>query len=182
MKIEILVVTIFFHFCSSEEESCPLNSAVNCDTQPERTFIAIKPDAVQRGLVGNIVSRFEQKGFKLLAMKYLKPSQQLLELHYEEHSGRSFFPSLISYMQSGPVVASVWEGTGVVSAARSLLGATNPVTAAPGTIRGDLGLATGRNLCHASDSTQSAEREISLWFSKEEIVLWDSALHNWIHE
>ena len=85
-------------------------------------------------------------------------------------------------IQSGPVVASVWEGKGVVTAARSLLGATNPVSAAPGTIRGDLGLVTGRNLCHASDSIQSAEREISLWFNKEEIVQWDSALHNWIHE
>ena len=99
-----------------------------------------------------------------------------------DHSQTVKWQLFIICFQSGPVVASVWEGKGVVTAARSLLGATNPVSAAPGTIRGDLGLVTGRNLCHASDSIQSAEREISLWFNKEEIVQWDSALHNWIHE
>ena len=149
--------------------------------QPERTFLAVKPDAVQRGLVGEIISRLERKGFQMVAMRLMNPDRSLLELHYDEHRQKSFFRSLIIYMESGPVVATVWEGAGVVEAARRLLGATNPLTAAPGTIRGDLGLETGRNLCHASDSVESARREIKLWFQSD-MVTWSPALENWVHE
>ena len=148
---------------------------------PERTFLAVKPDGVQRGLVGEIISRLERKGFQMVGMKLVSPDRSLLELHYDEHREKSFFPSLIAYMASGPVLASVWEGAGVLEAARRMLGATNPLTAAPGTIRGDLGLETGRNLCHASDSEESARREIKLWFSSD-LVEWSPALYSWVHE
>ena len=149
--------------------------------QPERTFLAVKPDAVQRGLVGEIISRLERKGFQMVGLRLVNPDRSLLELHYDEHRQKPFFRSLITYMESGPVLASVWEGTGVVESARRLLGATNPLTAAPGTIRGDLGLETGRNLCHASDSVEAARREIKLWFQSD-LVAWSPALHNWVHE
>ena len=166
----------------SDEDTCvTTNDVKNCDKHAERTFIAIKPDAVQRGLVGEIISRFERKGFKLSAQKFIQASKEMLELHYEEHKERPFFPSLLEYMGSGPIVAMVWEGKGVVKGGRSLLGATNPTVAAPGTIRGDLAMETGRNLCHASDSEVSAAREIKLWFG-EELVKWEPELKKWIHE
>ena len=149
--------------------------------QPERTFLALKPDAVQRGLVGEIISRLERKGFQMVGMKLVNPDRSLLELHYDEHRQKPFFQSLMNYMESGPVVATVWEGAGVLEGARRLLGATNPLTALPGTIRGDLGLEMGRNLCHASDTVESARREIKLWFQSD-LVVWSPALYNWVHE
>ena len=165
-------------------ETCDASREIPCDSDAntERTFIALKPDAVQRGLVGEIVSRFERKGFKLVAMKLVSASEKLLESHYQEHAGKSFFSPLVSYMRSGPVLTTVWEGKGVVAAGRAVLGATNPLAAAPGTIRADLGLETGRNLCHASDSVESARREIGLWFSPDEILGWNHDLGKWIHE
>ena len=168
----------------TETDTCDASREKRCKSEPqsERTFIALKPDAVQRGLVGEIVTRFEKKGFKLVAMKLLSASEKLLHSHYQEHEGKSFFSPLVSYMRSGPVLATVWSGKGVVAAGRAVLGATNPLVAAPGTIRGDLGLETGRNLCHASDSVDSAAREIGLWFSQDEIVGWNHDLENWIHE
>ena len=179
--VNILIFTLASRTLT-ETETCDASSEIRCNSDTERTFIALKPDAVQRGLVGEIVTRFERKGFKLVAMKFLSASEKLLHSHYQEHEGKSFFSPLVSYMRSGPVLATVWSGKGVVAAGGAVLGATNPLAAAPGTIRGDLGLETGRNLCHASDSVDSAEREIRLWFSQDEIVGWNHDLENWIHE
>lgn len=118
----------------------------------------IKPDGVQRGLVGTILSRFEQKGYFLLGLKFVQASDDLLNEHYKEHVGKGFFPGLVKYMKSGPVVAMVWQGKGVVAAGRLLLGATNPLNSQPGTIRGDFCIDMGRNLIHGSDSVESAKR------------------------
>jgi len=148
----------------------------------ERTFLAIKPDGVQRGLISEVIKRFEQRGYKLAAMKYLVPSEELLTKHYEEHVGKKFFPGLVSYMGSGPVVAMVWEGTEVIKAARTILGATRPLESQPGTLRGDFCIDVGRNLVHGSDSPTSAEREISLWFRPDEIVTWKGVNEPWIYE
>jgi len=124
----------------------------------------VKPDGVQRGLVGEILSRFEKRGFKLVALKLATPSKEHLEKHYADLSDKAFFPGLIQYMLSGPVVAMVWEGLDAVKTGRVMLGATNPLASAPGTIRGDYALAVGRNICHGSDSVESANKEIGLWF------------------
>ena len=126
----------------------------------------VKPDGVQRGLVGRILIRFEQKGFKMVAMKTEEPSRALLEEHYADLKGKKFFPGLIEYMLSGPVVCMVWEGDNAVKTGRVMLGATNPVDSQPGTIRGDLCIDVGRNICHGSDSVESANREIALWFGQ----------------
>lgn len=129
----------------------------------------IKPDGVQRGLVGVIISRFEKKGFFLRALKQALPSKELLEQHYSDLSAKPFFPKLITYMLSGPVVCMVWEGKGVVATGRKMLGETNPLNSAPGTIRGDFCIDVGRNICHGSDSVESAKKEIALWFKPEEV-------------
>ncbi|XP_060519556.1 nucleoside diphosphate kinase-like [Cylas formicarius] len=142
----------------------------------------VKPDGVQRGLVGRLIARFEDKGFKLVAMKYTWASECLLRNHYAELADKAFFANLIEYVGSGPVVPMVWEGPGVVKMGRRLIGATNPSESAPGTIRGDFGLQSGRNLIHGSDSIVSAEREIDLWFDADEIVGWKSSLENWFYE
>ncbi|QFZ92413.2 nucleoside-diphosphate kinase [Synechococcus elongatus] len=148
----------------------------------ERTFIAIKPDGVQRGLVGTIISRFEQKGFKLVGLKQLKPSRELAEQHYDVHRERPFFNGLVEFITSGPIVAIVLEGDGVVAAARKLIGATNPLTAEPGTIRGDFGVNIGRNIIHGSDAIETAQREIALWFSPEELTEWAPTIQPWLYE
>ena len=145
----------------------------------ERTFIAIKPDGVQRGLVGEILSRFEQKGFKLIALKQLIPSPSLAEEHYGVHKDRPFFADLVSFITSGPVVAMVWEGKGVIAGARKLIGATNPLEADPGTIRGDLAVNIGRNVIHGSDGSETAAFEIGLWFQPSEINNWTPSDQNW---
>ncbi|KAL1934067.1 hypothetical protein VTP01DRAFT_6249 [Rhizomucor pusillus] len=132
----------------------------------ERTYIMVKPDGVQRGLVGEIIKRFEQRGYQLLALELLTPSKELLEEHYKDLAGKPFFPGLINYMLSGPVVGMVWAGKDVVKTGRVMLGATNPLASAPGTIRGDYAIDVGRNICHGSDSVESAEREIALWFPR----------------
>eukprot|EP01041_Mallomonas_annulata_P000848 gene848-1651_t len=147
----------------------------------ERTYIMIKPDGVQRRVVGDILRRFEQKGYQLKALKLTMPTQELLEEHYRDLKTKSFFPKLMQYMTSGPVVAMVWEGKNVVATGRKMLGATNPLESAPGTIRGDFAIDVGRNICHGSDSVESAEREISLWF-KEGVVDYASHSHSWIYE
>merc|ERR1712045_520622 len=139
----------------------------------ERTFIILKPDAVHRGLIGDIVKRFEQKGFKLVAMKFMQASEELLKEHYADLSTKKFFPGLIKYMSSGPVVPMVWEGLNVVKTGRVMLGATNPADSAPGTIRGDFCIQVGRNICHGSDAVDSAAKEIALWFKEENLVKWD---------
>ena len=133
----------------------------------ERTFLAIKPDGVQRGLVAEIIRRYETKGFTLVGMKFMKVSRELAEQHYDVHKERPFFTSLVDLITSGPVVAMVWEGDGVVASARKIIGATNPLTAEPGTIRGDFGINIGRNLIHGSDALETAHREIALWFKEE---------------
>jgi nucleoside-diphosphate kinase len=148
----------------------------------ERTYIMIKPDGVQRGLVGTIIARFEAKGYHLVGLKFVTPTRELLEEHYKDLSARPFFPALINYMLSGPVVATIWQGKNVVKAGRTLLGATNPLDSAPGTIRGDYSIDTGRNLIHGSDSVESANREIALWFKEEEQHKWESHSHAWIFE
>merc|ERR1712244_187678 len=129
------------------------------DKNAERTFIMIKPDGVHRGIVGEIIKRFENKGFKLVAMKLMQASTELLENHYADLSKKPFFPGLVKYMASGPVVAMVWEGLNVVKTGRVMLGETNPADSKPGTIRGDFAVQVGRNICHGSDAVESAEKE-----------------------
>ncbi|MDJ0897339.1 MAG: nucleoside-diphosphate kinase [Xenococcus sp. MO_188.B8] len=148
----------------------------------ERTFIMIKPDGVQRNLVGEIVSRFETKGFTLVGMKLMQVSRELAEQHYGVHKERPFFGSLVDFIISAPVVAMVWEGDGVVASARKLIGATNPLTAEPGTIRGDFGVSIGRNIIHGSDAIETAQSEIALWFKEEELVSWSPAITPWLYE
>jgi nucleoside-diphosphate kinase len=148
----------------------------------ERTFIAIKPDGVQRGLVGEIIQRFEKKGFTLVGMKAMKVSRELAETHYGEHKERPFFPGLVEFITSGPVVAMVWEGEGVIASARKMIGATKPLESNPGTIRGDFGVTVGRNIIHGSDAPDTAEREIKLWFRDDELTSWEPTLSTWIYE
>ncbi|HAC66189.1 MAG TPA: nucleoside-diphosphate kinase [Cyanothece sp. UBA12306] len=148
----------------------------------ERTFIMIKPDGVQRGLVGEVISRFEAKGFTLVGMKLMNVSKELAEKHYDVHKERPFFAGLIQFITSGPVVAMVWEGDGVVASARKIIGATNPLSAEPGTIRGDYGVTVGRNLIHGSDAIETAQTEIALWFSNQELVSWEPTMTPWLYE
>jgi nucleoside-diphosphate kinase len=147
----------------------------------ERTFIIIKPDAVQRGLVGEIISRFERRGLKLAAMKFLQVDDALARRHYAVHAERPFFSGLIGYITSSPVVAMVMEGTNAIAVVRQTVGATKPAEAAPGTIRADFGLEIGRNLVHASDGPETAASEIALWFG-ENLVEWPRANDAWIFE
>ena len=148
----------------------------------ERTFIMIKPDGIQRGLVGEIIKRFETKGFTLVGLKQLAVSRQLAESHYAVHKERPFFGSLVDFITSSPVVAMVWEGDGVVASARNIIGATNPLSAQPGTIRGDYGVSIGRNLIHGSDAIETAQNEIALWFGDDELVSWEPAITSWLYE
>lgn len=148
----------------------------------ERTFLAIKPDGVQRALVGEIIRRFEDKGFTLVGLKFLKVSRELAEQHYDVHRERPFFAGLVDFITSAPVVAMVWEGEGVVASARKIIGATNPLSAEPGTIRGDFGVNIGRNLIHGSDAIETAQREIALWFKEEELVSWQPIITPWLQE
>ncbi|KAF2663796.1 nucleoside diphosphate kinase [Microthyrium microscopicum] len=148
----------------------------------EQTFIAIKPDGVQRGLVGDIISRFEKRGYKLVAIKMVTPGKAHLEKHYEDLKDKPFFPGLVSYMNSGPIAAMVWEGREVVKVGRLILGATNPLASAPGTIRFDYAIDVGRNVCHGSDAVDSAKKEIKLWFKDDEITNWTSAQQSWVYE
>ncbi len=148
----------------------------------ERTFIMIKPDGVQRGLTGEIIKRLEQKGFNLVAMKMMNVSRELAEKHYDVHSDKPFFGNLVEFITSAPVVATVWEGEGIVASARKIIGATNPLSAEPGTIRGDYGISIGRNLIHGSDAVETAQTEIALWFEESELTSWKPALQNWIYE
>ncbi|KAJ9640027.1 nucleoside diphosphate kinase Ndk1 [Coniosporium apollinis] len=148
----------------------------------EQTFIAVKPDGVQRGLIGPIISRFENRGFKLVAIKLVTPSKEHLEKHYEDLNDKPFFKGLITYMGSGPVCAMVWQGRDVVKTGRAILGATNPLASAPGTIRGDFAIDVGRNVCHGSDGVESAKKEIALWFKEGEIQEYKQAQFDWIYE
>ncbi|CAL8284259.1 unnamed protein product [Merluccius merluccius] len=148
----------------------------------ERTFIAVKPDGVQRGLVGDIIKRFEQKGFKLVAMRMTTASVELLQQHYADLKDRPFFPSLVAYMSSGPVVAMVWEGLNAVKTGRVMLGETNPADSKPGTIRGDFCIQVGKNIIHGSDSVESAKQEIGLWFKEDEVSSYVSCAKSWLYD
>eukprot|EP00262_Sarcandra_glabra_P012910 TRINITY_DN3433_c0_g1_i1.p1 TRINITY_DN3433_c0_g1~~TRINITY_DN3433_c0_g1_i1.p1 ORF type:complete len:149 (-),score=27.06 TRINITY_DN3433_c0_g1_i1:312-758(-) len=147
----------------------------------EQTFIMIKPDGVQRGLIGEIISRFEKKGFSLKGLKLISVERPFAEKHYEDLNARPFFSGLVDYIISGPVVAMVWEGKNVVTTGRKIIGATNPAESATGTIRGDFAIDIGRNVIHGSDSVESARKEIALWFP-DGTVTWQSNLHPWIYE
>ena len=145
----------------------------------ERTFIAIKPDGVQRGLISEIIGRFERKGFKLVGLKQLIPSKELAQKHYGVHKDRPFFEDLVGFISSGPVIAMVWEGEGVILNSRKLIGATKPLEAEPGTIRGDLAIDIGRNIIHGSDGPETAAFEINLWFEDSEINEWKTSDYKW---
>ena len=149
----------------------------------ERTLILIKPDGMQRGISFEVLSRFEKRGLRLAGLKLLQVSRELAENHYGEHVGKPFFDGLVEYITSSPIIAAVFEGTDAVSAARSTMGGTKPVDAAPGTIRGDYGLEIGRNVVHGSDSPESAEREISIFFGAEtDVISWQRDVDSWVFE
>jgi nucleoside-diphosphate kinase len=146
----------------------------------QRTLVLIKPDGVQRGLIGEIIGRLEQRGLKLIAARFLQVSQDFAETHYAVHQGKPFYDGLVRYICSAPLMAMVWEGPEAIAAVRQTMGATNPLNAAPGTIRHDFGLMTSRNLTHASDSPENAEKEIALWFKADELVAWERSTEAWL--
>ena len=148
----------------------------------ERTLVLIKPDGVQRGLIGEIIARLERRGLRLVGAKFIQVSQELAETHYAIHEGKPFYDGLIAYITSAPVMAMVWEGPNAVVAVRQTMGATRPTEAAPGSVRHDYGLEVGRNLTHASDSVENGQAEASLWFTDQELVSWGRALDPWIFE
>ncbi|XP_075035625.1 nucleoside diphosphate kinase 3 isoform X2 [Mixophyes fleayi] len=166
-----LVLTIFAHIFPTAW------TGIN-----ERTFLAIKPDGHQRRLVGEIIRRFERKGFRLVAMKMTQASEVLLKEHYFALRDRPFYDRLVKYMTSGPVIAMVWQGLDVVRTARLMLGETNPADSLPGTIRGDFCVDVSRNVVHGSDSRESAQREIALWFQPDELICWQDNAESWIYE
>ncbi len=148
----------------------------------ERTLILIKPDGVERQLIGPIITRFEQRGLKLVGLKLIQVSEELAREHYAIHADKPFFKPLIEYIISSPVVAMVWAGPQAVQAARNTIGSTKPVEATAGSIRGDFGMMVGRNLVHGSDSPENAVTEIALWFKESELVSYDRAIDKWILE
>ena len=147
----------------------------------ERTFLMVKPDGVQRNLIGEIVARFEKKGFNLVGAKLMMVSEELANEHYGEHKERPFFGELVDFITSGPVFAMVWEGEDVIAKARLMMGETNPAESAPGTIRGDYAVNVGQNIIHGSDSPESAKREIGLFFKEEELVDYEKTLDRWVY-
>ena len=148
----------------------------------ERTLFIVKPDGVQRGLIGEIVSRLERRGLRLIGMKLMQITPELASRHYAVHVGKTFYEGLIKYITSAPVVVMVWEGPNAIELVRATMGATNPVKAAPGTIRADLGLMTGRNLVHGSDGPETAAFEIGLFFKDDELVSYTRSVEPWILE
>mgnify|MGYP005856731275 CR=1 FL=1 len=146
----------------------------------EKSLVLIKPDGVQRGLIGEIITRLEKKGLQLVAAKFILASQELAEKHYAIHYGKPFYADLISFITSSPVLAMVWKGPDAITVIRSMMGATNPTQANPGSIRFDLGMVVNRNLTHASDGPETADEEIALWFTPEEIYDWDRSIGHWI--
>jgi nucleoside-diphosphate kinase len=151
-------------------------------TKQERTFIAVKPDGVQRAIVGEIIRRFEAKGYKLVAIKMIRPTEDFAAQHYDDLKSKPFFPGLVKFFSSGPVVAMVWEGNGVIKGGRTLLGATNPADSLPGSIRGDLSVIVGRNICHGSDSAEAAKDEIALWWKPEEVHDFERPQDAWVYD
>lgn len=147
----------------------------------ERTYLMVKPDGVQRGLIGEIVQRFEKKGFQLVGAKLMTITEDMAKEHYAEHDGKPFFPDLVNFITSGPVFAMVWQGQNVVSVCRQMMGTTNPKDALPGTIRGDYAVFMSKNIIHGSDSVESAEREIKIFFKPEELVEYNRAIAEWLY-
>lgn len=148
----------------------------------ERTLVLVKPDGVQRGLIGAVIGRFEARGLRLTAMKFMQMDRDLAGRHYAEHEGKPFYPGLVDYITSGPVVAMVWEGEGAIGVVRSTMGVTRPAEAAPGTIRGDFALEVGRNVVHGSANEADAAREVALFFSDDELLDWDRDVDPWVFE
>ena len=148
----------------------------------ERTLIIAKPDAVQRGLSGEILRRFEQRGLRMIGMKFMQVSRDLAARHYAEHEGKPFYTGLVDYITSGPVVVMAFEGRNAIAAARTTIGSTKPHEAAAGTIRGDYGMDIGRNLVHGSDSPENGEREVSIFFGDDELISWGRDTDKWIFE
>jgi nucleoside-diphosphate kinase len=148
----------------------------------ERTLVLVKPDGVQRGLIGEVIARLEHRGLRLIAAKFIQVSQELAETHYAIHKGKSFYKGLIRYITSAPVMAMAWDGPNAVAAIRQTMGATRPIEAAPGSIRHDFALEVGRNLTHASDSAENGEKEVALWFKPSELVDWKRDADRWIFE
>ena len=165
-------------------------SVSNCEPVPvfgvpgsnqERTFIAVKPDGVQRGLVGDIIARFEKRGYKLVGLKMVWPTKQMAEEHYADLSKKPFFPGLTDFFSSGPVVCMCWEGKDVIKQGRQMLGETQPLASKPGSIRGDYSIDLGRNICHGSDSPEGAEHELKMWFP-EGVNDWGKTVDAWVYE
>lgn len=148
----------------------------------ERSLVLVKPDGVQRGLIGKIISRLENRGLRLVAAKFMTVTRELAETHYAIHEGKPFFDGLIKYITAAPVMAMVWEGPNSIVAVRQVMGATRPTEAAPGSIRHDYALEVGRNLTHASDTPENGEKEIALWFRPNELLLWERDIDQWIFE
>lgn len=148
--------------------------------QSERTLILVKPDAVQRGLMGEIVSRLERRGLHPVAIKLMRVTTDLAERHYSEHRDKPFFGGLVEFITSSPVLAMVWEGPGAVAMVRSMMGATNPASSAPGTIRGDLAVSLAMNVVHGSDSAESATREVAIFFTDDELLDWENSNAQWV--
>lgn len=148
----------------------------------ERTLVLLKPDAVQRGLIGTIIQRLELRGLRLVGAKFVTVDTNLAERHYAIHLGKPFYDGLIAYITSSPVMAMVWEGPQAIAAVRQTMGATRPLEALPGSVRHDFGLEVGRNLTHASDGPETAAEEVALWFRPEEIVDWSRDIDRWVFE
>jgi len=148
----------------------------------ERTLVLVKPDAMQRGLAGEIIMRLERRGLKIIAIRLMKVAKPLARKHYAEHDGKPFFPGLVEYITSSPILAAVFEGEGAIKAVRQTMGKTNPIEAEVGSVRGDFGLQTGRNLTHASDSPASARREIALFFGDMPPISWARDADQWVFE
>jgi len=148
----------------------------------ERSLVLVKPDGVQRALIGEVISRLERRGLRLVAAKFMQVNRELAETHYGIHKGKPFYDDLISYIISAPVMAMVWEGPNAIAAIRQMMGATRPAEAAPGSLRHDFALEVGRNLTHASDSVENGVGEVELWFRKEELVDWKREVDRWVFE
>jgi nucleoside-diphosphate kinase len=148
----------------------------------ERSLVLVKPDGVQRALIGEVISRLERRGLRLVAARFMQVSQQLAETHYAIHKGKPFYDGLIAYIISAPVMAMVWEGPNAIAAIRQTMGSTRPTEAAPGSLRHDFALEVGRNLTHASDTVENGEKEVALWFKSEELVDWKREVDRWVFE
>jgi nucleoside-diphosphate kinase len=152
------------------------------EVQVEKTLVLVKPDGVQRGLIGEVLARLERRGLRLIGAKFMQVSNELAETHYAIHKGKIFYESLIKYITSAPVMAMVWEGPNAVAAVRQTMGATRPTEAAPGSVRHDFALEVGRNLTHASDTPENGEKEVALWFKADELISWTREIDTWVFE